>query len=153
VTAEGAAVTVQQPARRARGGFTFLHAAFVGVLVWAMALACAIFFARGDWRPGLVTGAVAGGAGGLAGLVMLGGVLDKTATAALAARSIAFLVRLMLIALGLVVTVRVYKGEPMAFVFSFFPLFFVFTGLEQLVSIWGTATVAPAPERRPQGEN
>jgi hypothetical protein len=127
-------------AAKPKSGFTFVHASVLGALVWLSALAAAMALGEGAWRPGFICGVIAGGIGGVAGFVLLSATIDKSPSVALSARSAGFMFRIMLVGGGLLITIRSLHGEPLAFAFSFFPLFFVFAMLEHLVSVSSQAS-------------
>ena len=126
-----------------RRGVTATQVSVWSSLVWLSALALVLGFTHHPWRSGLVVGLVCALVSGTAGLVATvkteGGKLND----ALLGRAIAFGIRLMLLAGGLVLTIRVLHAEPLAFVLAFFPFFFASSVLEQLVA--GSASASKAP--------
>lgn len=121
-------------------------AAGLGVLVWVAALLVALGVGDPAWRRGLLCGVVVGGLSGAGGFVMTAPVLGKPMNALVAAMSLGFLARLVLIGAGLVVTVRTLRAEPLGFALAFFPLFFVFAALEILVVVRHAPPTAAARE-------
>lgn len=115
-------------------GWTMRRAALLGLLVSVAALALSVLGAAGSLRAGLVAGVVTAAFGGALGLVLVARSLEKPPKALIAALMMGFLARILLVGIGLVVTVRGLAGEPLGFVFSYFPLFFAFVVLELLVA-------------------
>lgn len=126
-------MAVEGATKPSRSGFTFVHASVLGALIWLSCLGSAWALGTGAWRPGFLVGVVASGIGGAVGFVLLSATMDKPPSMALTARTAGFFLRIMLVAAGLLITMRSFQGEPLAFAFSFFPLFFVFAILEHLV--------------------
>lgn len=109
------------------------RAALLGLLLWASAFGLVLSVSDAGWRSGLACGVVTGGLGGVVGFSLILPVLGKPINAVVGAMSLGFLGRMLLVAAGLLVTIRTLEGEPMGFALSFFPLFFVFMLLELLV--------------------
>lgn len=122
-----------QDGAKAMRGFGLGQAALLGAAVWVASLSGALMLGEGPWARGLVCGVVTGGLGGVVGFGLTVPALGKPLNAVLASMSLGFLARLILVAAGLVVTIRSLDGEPLGFVLAFFPLFFVFAALELLV--------------------
>lgn len=110
------------------GGFGVLG------VVLAVGVGLVYGFAPDEWRAGLFVGLGCGAFGGAAGLGMLAMTLRGGPMDALGAKLFAFLLRILLVAGGLLVTIRGLDADPVAFVSAFFPLFFVSSLLEHLVA-------------------
>lgn len=104
--------------------WTLLTAALALAFVGAAA-------ASGGYRKGALVGATISGATALASMLAIGKTAGarKPVQAALAVMTVAFLVRIVLVALGTAMVAS--SGEStVAFVVAFFVPFFVFAGLE-----------------------
>jgi hypothetical protein len=123
--------------------------ATVSVVLWILALASVLLWAHEPWRAGAVLGIGAATFSGLAGLAAVALTEGKKLNAVLLGRVTAFLFRLLLLGAGLALTFLVFHAEPMAFVLTFFPFFFVSTVLEQL--LWATGR-GEAPAGSPPAE-
>lgn len=117
------------------------RAVLAGLLVCALEVALVLAFG-GERRVSLLAGAAAGTVGGFAGLWLVGRALPGGLNEMLKAVLFGFLLRTLLVALGLVALLRGARGDALAFVGTFFPLFFAFAALEALVA--GRARRTPA---------
>ncbi len=128
-------------AAHAKKGFSVGQAVGLGLLVWLASLGAVQGLSDAAWRIGATTGVVTGGLGGVLGLGLMAPALGKPMNLVMGAMGLGMMGRMVLVGVGLVITLKVQQAEPFAFVFSFFPLFFVFLILELLVA----ARHAPAP--------
>lgn len=126
-----------------RRGFTVAHAGLVSALSWIVALTLSLTVSSGLWRTGLLVGVIVAIVSGAAGLVLTARAENGNVNAALLSRVVGFLFRMLLIAGGLVVTIRGLRAEPLGFVLGYFPLFFLSTALEQLV-FWSSRAETPS---------
>lgn len=122
------------------GSFGMRRAALAGLLVCALELALVVAFG-GERLASLLTGAIAGALGGFVGLWLVGRALPGGLNEMLKAVVFGFLLRTLLVAVGLVAVLR-SQGDAIAFVATFFPLFFAFAALEALVAIRAPRTPA-----------
>lgn len=114
--------------------WTTPRATIVAVVVCVVELVLILALGPEQMRFSLITGLLAGALSGFAGLVFVSRTLDGGINAMLKAFVFGFLMRAVLLAVGLVFVIRTPGSEPLAFVGSFFPLFFVFAALEVLVA-------------------
>ena len=136
------------PAKR---GVTAGLAATVSVVLWTTALALVLAYARFPWRSAMVVGLVCALLSGTTGMLATVMTEGQSLNAALLGRAVSFLVRMMLLAGGLIVTIRILNAQPLGFVLMYFPLFFLSSLLEQLVS-WSMRTEkTPAAPSAPGG--
>jgi hypothetical protein len=134
-TLDTAATTGTAPVAAPRAVASMQGPVLVAVAVFLLGLAATWGLVTGEWRRVVALGVVCSGVGGAAGLWMVGRVRGGHVNALLAAKSQTFGIRAVLVAIGLVVTTRVWHGDPIAFVVGFFPLFMVFSVLEQWVAL------------------
>ncbi len=116
----------------------------VGGVLWSATLLLALGMDRGEWRTGLLTGVITGGLGGVMGFALILPTLGKPLQTVVSAMGLGFVGRMILVAAGLLVTLRKLHGEPLGFAFAFFFLFFVFAALELLVVVRHAPPTAPA---------
>lgn len=102
----------------------------------ACAVELALIFSMGpeNLRFSLLTGLIAGALSGFGSLWLVSRELDGGVKAMLKAVASGFMLRALLVGVGLVIVIRSPDSNPLAFVGTFFPLFFVFAALEALVA-------------------
>lgn len=122
------------------GGFTAGKAAIVGAAIWLPSFVALALLTEGSLRAGLLVGAATGALAGAVGLVLLQSSAGKGMQAAVAAMVGGIFVRMLLVTVGLLVTIRALDAEPIGFVLSFFALFVVFVVLEWRVVNAGKST-------------
>lgn len=115
--------------------WTVARAATLGAVAWALLALLGLAFTEGALRVGLLVGVVTGGLGGVAGFAVLGRVLGRPLAKAFQALVLSMMVRMGLVAGGLLLTVGPLDGEPLAYVGAVFTLFFGFVVLEMLVVV------------------
>lgn len=114
--------------------WTTPRATVIAVVVCVVELVLIFAFGPEPMRFSLLTGLLAGALAGFGGLAFVSRMLDGGINAMLKAVVFGFMLRAVLVAVGLVIVMRTPDSEPLAFVGTFFPLFFVFATLEALVA-------------------
>lgn len=114
-------------------GFTVSRAALVGAAIWLLTVGAIVLLSANELRIGLLAGTVTGGVAGALGLVLLQFSNGKGMPAAVAAMAGGMFARMVLVAVGFLVTRGLLGGEDLGFVVAFFAFFAVFVVLEWLV--------------------
>lgn len=114
--------------------WTVPRATIAGVAVCVVELVLIFALGPAPMRFSLLTGLLAGALAGFGGLAFVSRTLNDGINGMIKAVVFGFLLRVVLVAIGLVVVMRTPDAEPLAFVGTFFPLFFVFAALEVLVA-------------------
>lgn len=117
-----------------RKGWTVRRAGVVAVAVCLVELGLVLGLGPAELRTSLLTGLVAGALGGFVGLWLVARALPGGVNEMLKAALVGFMLRAALVGVGLVLVLRLPGADPIAFVATFFPLFFAFAGLEALVA-------------------
>lgn len=115
-------------------GWTATRVIVTAVVACFVELALIFVLGAPEMRFSLLTGFIAGVLGGVGGLFFVFRALGDGVNEALKAVGMGFMLRVVLVGVGLVAVMRTPGGNPIAFVFTFFPLFFVFAALEALAA-------------------
>lgn len=114
--------------------WTIKRAALVAAVTCVVEFALIQVLGPEKMRFALLTGLLAGALSGFGGLWFVSRVLDQGVQAMLKATVTGFMLRAVLVGIGLIIVIKSPQNHPLAFVSTFFPLFFVFAALEALVA-------------------
>lgn len=115
-------------------GWTSTKVIVAAVVACLVELGLIFVLGAQEMRFSLLTGFIAGVLGGVGGLYFVFRALGDGVNEALKAVGMGFMLRVVLVGLGLVLVMKTPGGNPIAFVFTFFPLFFVFAALEAVAA-------------------
>jgi hypothetical protein len=115
-------------------GFTYAQAVAISVTLWLATLALVFRVEQDTWRVGLEVGVAAAAISGVVGFVLHGLSNGRSFNVVLASRLLAIMFRFSLLAVTTVFTIKLLHSEPLGFVMTFFPLFFVSVALEQFIA-------------------
>lgn len=115
-------------------GWTVRRASVVAAFICLVELGFVLGLGPADQRVPLLAGLIAGAVGGFVGLWFVARALPGGLNEMLKAALVGFMLRAALVGVGLILVLRSPGADPLAFVATFFPLFFAFAGLEALVA-------------------
>jgi hypothetical protein len=115
-------------------GFTPAQAAALSLTLWISAFALVLAFAHATWKSAQEVGVIAAALSGAMGLLLQRVVSGRSLNVVLTGRVAAMLFRLGLLAGAMVYTIKSMQGDPLGFVVTFFPLFFLSTAIEHFTT-------------------